>query len=558
MSDDSSLRPSGRKAGRPAKPKKPRPDFPLSIHRGTGYWCRKVRGRVYYFGKVADDPKGVAAEEEWNQVKDDLYAGREPRAKAGDLTVADLCSHYLDHKEELRDRGEISPRTFYGLHATCTGIVEVFGKGRAVTDLGPDDFGKLRAKLAERRAAVALRNEMQRVRSVFRHGLVNGLIDGQVRYGSKFGKPELKQVRRERREKRDAYGKRMFEATEIRALLGAAGQPLRTMILLGINCGLGQTDLARLPTDYVDLDNAMIDYPRPKTEADRVCPLWDETVEAIREWLPMRRRAKKPADGKLLFLTVRGAPWVKVSDRGAPKDAIGQEFDRLLRRLGIKRRGLSFYGLRHSFRTVADETRDPVAINLIMGHVDNSMGAHYREDVSDDRLRRVAEHVRAWLFADVAYHEAGHAVISYRLDFYLGSATIVPDHHQGTEGSQSGESTWPDGSRDADYIVSLYAGGAAQRRFNPAAEGKGCGQDDEKAGELLQSHPDLNEERLRKRSHELVAKHWPEIEAVARALLDERTLSGDDIEFVCLAVEEGGDWRSKLAAYREHRGLFAG
>ena len=34
------------------KPKKPREDFPLGIHRGTGYWCRKVRGRVYCFGKV--------------------------------------------------------------------------------------------------------------------------------------------------------------------------------------------------------------------------------------------------------------------------------------------------------------------------------------------------------------------------------------------------------------------------------------------------------------------------------------------------------------------------
>lgn len=37
-----------------AQLRKPRPDFPLSIHKGTGYWCKKVKGRVYYFGKVAD------------------------------------------------------------------------------------------------------------------------------------------------------------------------------------------------------------------------------------------------------------------------------------------------------------------------------------------------------------------------------------------------------------------------------------------------------------------------------------------------------------------------
>ena len=64
MSDDST---PSRTRGK-GRPKKPR-DFPLSIHKGSGYWCRKVRGRVYYFGKVASDPKGVAALEEWLRVK---------------------------------------------------------------------------------------------------------------------------------------------------------------------------------------------------------------------------------------------------------------------------------------------------------------------------------------------------------------------------------------------------------------------------------------------------------------------------------------------------------
>ncbi len=47
-----------------ASTKKPK-DLLLSIHKGTGYWCRKVKGRIFYFGKVADAPKGTAALEEW-------------------------------------------------------------------------------------------------------------------------------------------------------------------------------------------------------------------------------------------------------------------------------------------------------------------------------------------------------------------------------------------------------------------------------------------------------------------------------------------------------------
>jgi hypothetical protein len=73
-------------------------------------------------------------------------------------------------------------------------------------------------------------------------------------------------------------------------------------------------------------------------------------------------------------------------------------FTRLVRKFGTHRDGISFYTLRHVFRTVADAARDPVAIDLIMGHADPSMGGHYRERVEDSRLRAVAEHVRAWVF----------------------------------------------------------------------------------------------------------------------------------------------------------------
>lgn len=386
------------KRNRPKKPAKPRPDFPLYAH-GVGKWAKKVRGKTVYFTKWTDDPKGVTALEMWLEQKDDLIAGRQPRKHDPDtLTVGHLCNHFLTHHEERRDRGEISPRTFQGLHATCANIIKCFGKGRPVSDLTPDDFGKLRSALAETRKAVSLRNEMQRCRSVFRYAYVNGLVDREVQYGSKFDKPELKQVRRERRQAKDEHGLRMFDADELRLILDNAKQPLRTMVLLAVNCGFGPTDLSRLPMQYVDLEAGLIDYPRPKTEADRICPLWPETIAAIKEWIPNRPTAKSADNKGLLFLTVRGAAFVKVSKNGSPKDAISQELDKVLKRLGIKRKGVGFYALRHTFRTVADAAKDPVATNLIMGHVDASMGAIYREDIATSRLRAVTNHVRQWLF----------------------------------------------------------------------------------------------------------------------------------------------------------------
>ncbi len=75
------------------------------------------------------------------------------------------------------------------------------------------------------------------------------------------------------------------------------------------------------------------------------------------------------------------------------------EFGKLLQRLGLKRPGLNFYAIRHTFETVAGESRDQVTVDAVMGHADSSMSAHYRERISDERLQAVVQFVRSWLFA---------------------------------------------------------------------------------------------------------------------------------------------------------------
>ena len=338
-----------------------------------------------------------------NRRKTTCRAGREPRERTEGLIVETMCFKFLAHHEERRNNGEINPRTYQELFATAKMLAKTLGRTRAVADLMPDDFRKLRAKLAQtRKSPVALRNEMQRVRSVFKFAFDDGLIDAPVRFGKGFEKPGLDVIRRAHEKHRDEHGDRMFEAAELRQILATCGQPLRAMVMLAANCGFGQSDLSSLPMRAVDLETGWIDFARVKTGIRRRCWLWPETIQAIREWLSERPKAKEPADAGLLFLTVRGARWVKLNATGSPADALGQEFAKVLDILGLKRPGRSFYALRHTFETIGGETADQVAVDHIMGHVPQGMSASYRERIGDDRLHRVAEHVRQWLFGKPA------------------------------------------------------------------------------------------------------------------------------------------------------------
>jgi len=201
----------------------------------------------------------------------------------------------------------------------------------------------------------------------------------------------------------------MLEAADVKKIIDAAKPQMRAMTLLGINAGFGQTDLATLPVAAVNLDTGWMDFPRPKTGIQRRVPLWPETVAALRAISEHRPTPLDEDDAGLVFLTSHGRRWVRLNEKGSPNDEIGKAFAKLLTHLSLKRPGLSFYALRHTFETIGGEARDQVAVNSIMGHADESMAAVYRERISDERLLAVTNHIRQWLFGGEAAPAKGSA-----------------------------------------------------------------------------------------------------------------------------------------------------
>lgn len=362
------------------KPVKPREDFPLYAH-AAGMWAKKINGRTIYFGPWGDP---IGAEAAYKQHLRDQHRARSP--VDDDLDMGTLLNLFLERKHAALEAGEITQRTWKDYHATCQMLKKALGVARLVADLAPQDFEVLRKALAERHGPIPLRNQMQRVRSVFKLADDDRLLSRPVHFGGAFKSPSKRVMRQSRHVE-------IFTATELRKVIKAAGQPMLSMALLGINCAFGNNDVGALRLDAINLQRGWVEHPRPKTGVARRAKLWPETVKAMREAIKLRPEPKKPEAAELVFVTKYGASW-------GTQFPVTLMFGRLLAELKIERPALNFYALRRTFATVASGSRDQVAVNAIMGHLppDDEVPGMYRLVVEDDRLAAVAAYVRRWVF----------------------------------------------------------------------------------------------------------------------------------------------------------------
>jgi len=366
-------------------PSKPHPEFPLFPHQ-THRWAKKIKGQLHYFGTTNGDPEGKAALANYH----DQIAGRPSKAQG--LTIAGLCNRFLANTEARVASGELVPRTFANYKQATDILVEHFGKLRSIESLTVEDFEALRAKIVIGRGPAAIGNVVQVIRIPFNYAYQAELIDKPVRFGPTFKRPSKKVMRVARASK----GSCMFEASEIRTLLEAADVQMKAMILLAANAGFGNADVGQLPLAAVDLQTAWVRFPRPKTGVDRRCPLWKETVLALRQAIAERPQPKDAAHAGKVFITKYGGAWFKSTN----DNPVTKEFRKLLDDLELHRRGLGFYSLRRGFETIGGETGDQVAVDHIMGHADdtNDMAAVYRQRISDERLQAVVNRIHTWLF----------------------------------------------------------------------------------------------------------------------------------------------------------------
>lgn len=377
---------------RSVKPDKPYEGFPLTAH-PSGRWCKKIRGRLVYFGPWDD---WQAALNKFLSERDDLYAGRKPRPAAQGDTLAYALDRFLSSKKLAEDAGEISHRSYLDYQSTCDRIAACIGTHRAIDDIGIDDLEKLRAALSKGKngplGPTTIRGELTRARMVFLY-INEYLAKKNIAYRKPLRSPSKRAMRKVANER----GPRMFSVEEIQAMLNAAGPHMKAMILLGINCGFGNHDCGMLPLAKIDLEKGWHDFWRPKTHNPRRCPLWAETVDALKASIEVRPKPASKEVAGLAFLTREGNCWSK--EKG--DNAVSAEFRDLLKSLGIYRTWVTgFYSLRRTFETIGATAGCQIGVDYIMGHcaASDDMAAVYRQKTFDSSLLKVSNHVRAWLF----------------------------------------------------------------------------------------------------------------------------------------------------------------
>lgn len=140
----------------------------------------------------------------------------------------------------------------------------------------------------------------------------------------------------------------------------------------------------------------------------------------------------------------------------------------------------------------------------------------------------------------VAYHEAGHAVASWRLGDGIGSVTIDPGRRPQDDEGYEGLFVPPRGDRSARsgwghrFAVVLMAGAAAQRLHSPRSSVPHCARIDQRLACDLAAVMCRSAEAqsaflgwAKAEARALIKQDWHLVELLAARLLTDRTLDGE-------------------------------
>jgi len=263
--------------------KKPYQDFPLTWNRSSGYWCKKINGRIWNA-----KPRGATWQEaldHYNRDRDYLFNGQNPADFNQDgYSIENLCKDFLqDRLTRVEEHKTLVRSTYQGYEIACNILKSFFKPERMVKSLTTEDFNRLRTHIVKLKngtnaSPTTINNRVRTIKAVFNYGIKAGKLEFDVKFGTQFKLVPKVQSRLYRNSKPS----KLYQVNHLKQVLDSArNKPqMFAMIMMAINCGFGPVDIGNLRMRELDLDKRWHDSGRNKTGNVRRCRLWPETAKA--------------------------------------------------------------------------------------------------------------------------------------------------------------------------------------------------------------------------------------------------------------------------------------
>ena len=257
---------------------------------------------------------------------------RVPRDK---MTVAELVQKWKeDYLTVQQQLGRLKPSTLRSYQSNLDGHIAPFFGAVALSEVrlaSVQEF--IKVLLGKGLSPKTIGNVIVILKEMFKHAVQWGYLDANpVQY-----------VERPRGEDKEMD---VFTPDEIRRLLDAQEEPLRTLLLTAVLTGMRQGELFGLQWEDIDFARHLIHVRRS---------LWHGTLGT-----PKSRRSRRAIDMPPTLeqalqqqSTTRRSEFVFCSERGTPLDADNfrhREFPAALRRAALRR--IRFHDLRHTYTSL--------------------------------------------------------------------------------------------------------------------------------------------------------------------------------------------------------------
>jgi integrase len=232
--------------------------FPLTLHL-TGQYCKKIKGKIYYFGSDKKD----ALQKYLDQATYLHGCQNNVQKPIGDnMTLKQLCDMYLKYQYSKLQANDLTARHHNEQIGSLNKFMAFLCPSRKIKSISTLDLQNYKRKLQKSYGSVCRLNlHISIMKAMFHWARKNDILENI---------PNIDAISRG---KIIHHERSTFNSEQITKLLSVADIKMRAMIWLGLNCGFGCTDCSELKWTDLDIINARVKLPRKKTGIFRDLPL---------------------------------------------------------------------------------------------------------------------------------------------------------------------------------------------------------------------------------------------------------------------------------------------